>query len=166
MSGVLKLGGVTVATETDGAVSLDSTLISNISMSANHAGVKTALNASGDAPVYACRAWVNFDGTNTNSTFTEANGGIRDSGNVTSVTNTTTGRFTINFDIDMPHANYSVAAIAQRNATYSADSNTIIVGLEMDTSSSLSTTGFDITTHYHTNAAQQNPLVVCLAVFC
>jgi len=125
------------------------------------------LNASNEVvPVYACRAWVNFDGTDTNSTFTEANGGIRDSGNVTSVTNTTTGRFTINFENHMPHENYSVAAIAQRNLSYAVNSNTIIVGLEMDTSSSLSTSGFDITTHFHTTASQQDPIVVCVSVFC
>ena len=31
------------------------TLGSSVAMAANHSGVKTALNASGDAPIYACR---------------------------------------------------------------------------------------------------------------
>ena len=32
------------------------TLGSGVAMAANHSGVKTALNASGTAPIYACRA--------------------------------------------------------------------------------------------------------------
>ena len=40
--------------------------------------VKTALNATGTAPIYACRAWVNFNGTGTVA--------IRASGNVSSIT--------------------------------------------------------------------------------
>jgi len=63
--------------------------------------VKTATNATGSAPVYACRAWVNFDGTGTVS--------IRASGNVSSITDTGTGRFTVNLTTAMPDANYGVA---------------------------------------------------------
>lgn len=59
-----------------------------------------ALNATGSAPIYACRAWVNFDGV-TGPT-------IRGSGNVSSVTRTSTGNYTINFTTAMPDANYSV----------------------------------------------------------
>ena len=33
-------------------------------MDANQACVKTALNASGDPPIFAVRAWVNFNGEN------------------------------------------------------------------------------------------------------
>lgn len=105
MAGELKLNNVSVATENAGTVTIAP---NNVQFAANHAGIKTALNASGSAPVYACRAWVNFDGANANATFTEANGGIRDSGNVTSITNTNTGKFTINFDVEMPDANYVV----------------------------------------------------------
>ena len=65
------------------------------------AQVKLATNASGDAPVYACRAWVNFNGTGTVA--------IRASGNVSSITDNGTGNYTINFTTAMPDANYSVA---------------------------------------------------------
>ena len=72
--------------------------------------VKTATNASGAAPIYACRAWVNFDGTGTVS--------IRASGNVSSVTRNGTGDYTINFTTAMPDGNYSaVATCVQRPAT-------------------------------------------------
>ena len=56
-------------------------------------------NATGSAPVYACRAWVNFDGTGTVS--------IRESGNVSSITDNATGDYTVNFTTAMPDANYS-----------------------------------------------------------
>ena len=56
-------------------------------------------NASGSAPVYACRAWVNFNGTGTPS--------IRASGNVSSITDNNTGDYTVNFTTAMPDANYA-----------------------------------------------------------
>ena len=57
-------------------------------------------NASGSAPVYACRAWVNFNGTNTVA--------IRASGNVSSITDNSTGNYTVNLTTAMPDANYSI----------------------------------------------------------
>jgi len=68
--------------------------------------VKTSLNATGSAPVYACRAWVNFDGTGTVS--------IRESGNVSSITDNGTGRYTVNFATAMEDTNYAVFVTAQR----------------------------------------------------
>ena len=65
--------------------------------------VKTATNAGGSAPIYACRAWVNFDGIGTVS--------IRASGNVSSVTRTSTAIYTINFTTAMPDVNYSALAV-------------------------------------------------------
>lgn len=61
---------------------------------------KTALNATGEAPIYACRAWVNFNGTGTVA--------IRASGNVSSITDNGTGDYTVNFTTAMPDANYCV----------------------------------------------------------
>lgn len=68
---------------------------------ANAAPVKIALNASGSAPIYGCRAWANFDGTTTTPT-------IRASGNVSSVTRSSTGRYVVVFTTAMPDTNYSV----------------------------------------------------------
>ena len=53
---------------------------------------------SGTAPLYMCRAWVNFNGTGTPA--------IRASGNVSSITDNGTGDFTINFTTAMVDANY------------------------------------------------------------
>jgi hypothetical protein len=68
---------------------------------------REAFNASGSAPVYACRAWVNFNGTGTVS--------IRASGNVTSITDNGTGDYTINFATAMQDANYAAVVSASRN---------------------------------------------------
>jgi hypothetical protein len=62
--------------------------------------ITTALNAAGSAPLYACRAWVNFNGTGTVA--------IRASGNVSSITDNGTGDYTVNFTTAMPDANYAV----------------------------------------------------------
>ena len=67
---------------------------------ANDTRVKTALNATGNAPIYACRAWVNFNGTGSVS--------IRASGNVSSITNNGVGDYNINFTTAMIDSNYSV----------------------------------------------------------
>jgi len=63
------------------------------------AGLRAGLNASGTAPVYACRAWVNFNGTGTVA--------IRASGNVSSITDNGVGDYTVNFVTAMPDANYA-----------------------------------------------------------
>jgi len=65
--------------------------------------VAGALNATGSAPLFACRAWVNFNGTGTVA--------IRASGNVSSITDNATGDYTINFTTAMPDAHYSIAGL-------------------------------------------------------
>jgi hypothetical protein len=62
------------------------------------AQVKTATNASGTAPIYACRAWVNFNGTGTVA--------IRASGNVSSITDNGTGDYTVNFTTALADADF------------------------------------------------------------
>lgn len=68
-------------------------------------------NVTGDAPVFACRAFVNFNGTGTVA--------IRASGNVSSITDNGTGNYTVNFTTAMPDANYSATgtAIVGTNST-------------------------------------------------
>jgi hypothetical protein len=56
----------------------------------------------GSAPSYACRAWVNFNGTGTVA--------IRASGNVSSITDNGGGDYTVNFTTAMPDAKYSAVA--------------------------------------------------------
>lgn len=62
-------------------------------------GIREAFNATGSAPVYACRAWVNFNGNGTIA--------IRASGNVTSITDNGPGAYTVNFTTPLPDTNFS-----------------------------------------------------------
>ena len=64
--------------------------------------IPDVLNATGSAPMYACRAWVNFDGTGTVT--------IRASGNVSSITDNGTGDYSVNFTTDMEAGNYAATA--------------------------------------------------------
>jgi hypothetical protein len=57
--------------------------------------------ASGSAPSYSARAWVNFNGTGTVA--------IRASGNVSSITDIGVGQYAINMTTAMSDANYSVS---------------------------------------------------------
>lgn len=84
---------------------LDSTKQDNLVV--NDPAVKTALNATGSAPIYACRAWVNFNGNGTVA--------IRASGNVSSITDNGTGDYTMNFTTAMPDANYCPTGICGGN---------------------------------------------------
>ena len=63
----------------------------------------------GGAPMYTCRAWVNFNGTGTVA--------IRASGNVSSITDNGVGNYTVNFTAAMPHANYSTVATGSDTPT-------------------------------------------------
>lgn len=78
------------------------------------ARLRDGLNASGSAPIYACRAWVNFNGTGTVA--------IRASGNVSSITYNGTGDYTVNFTTAMPDANYSAVGLCG-TGTVSLQSN-------------------------------------------
>ena len=71
------------------------------------ARITGALNASGSAPIYACRAWVNFNGSGTVA--------IRASGNVSSITDNGTGDYTVNFTTVMQDANYSFVGTPSHN---------------------------------------------------
>lgn len=57
-------------------------------------------------------AWVNFNGLASNSPFTEDNGSIRSSLNVTSVTDNGQGDYTVNFDTSFSSKNYAWAGTA------------------------------------------------------
>jgi hypothetical protein len=72
-------------------------------------GVSKLDTATGSAPSYSARAWVNFNGTGTVA--------IRESGNVSSITDRGAGLYTVNFTTAMPDANYCGAVSAIDNNT-------------------------------------------------
>ena len=65
---------------------------------------------SGTAPIYPCRAWVNFNGTGTVA--------IRASGNVSSITDNGTGDYTVNFTTTMPDVNYSTVTTSGADSAH------------------------------------------------
>jgi len=116
MAGEIQLNSTSFASESGGTITINNATVgSAVAMSANQACVKTAINASGAAPIYACRAWVNFDGTNAFSP-NPSTSAIRDSGNVSSISENAAGNYGINFDISMPHDNYAVAVFGSNEA--------------------------------------------------
>jgi hypothetical protein len=92
-------GTVRIGVGNSGATTADVASMSssgNFSFNSGYGSVATA---------YACRAWVNFNGTGTVA--------IRASGNVSSITDNGTGYYTVNFTTAMPDVNYSTVATCQ-----------------------------------------------------
>jgi hypothetical protein len=71
-------------------------------------------NPVGNAPLYGCRAWVNFNGIGTIGT----NMTIRASGNVSSVNKLDTGRYRVTFTTPMLDANYAAIVGGDANAQH------------------------------------------------
>lgn len=69
------------------------------------------------ATAYGCRAWVNFNGTGTVA--------IRDSGNVSSITDNGPGIYTLNFSTSLVDSDYAIAA-----AGSSSDHQMSLIGID------------------------------------
>ena len=82
---------------------------------ANITAAKLSGAQTGSAPIYGCRAWVNFDGTrneaDTGASTNGANVKIRASGNVSSVLKNAVGDYTVTFTTAMVDANYAAVAM-------------------------------------------------------
>lgn len=61
--------------------------------------LRAALSVTGNAPMYACRAWASFNGVGVVA--------INSSGNVSSITDLGVGTYQANLTVAMPHANYA-----------------------------------------------------------
>lgn len=114
----------TVAGKIEIATSAEAIAGTDTARAITPAGLRSALNASGSAPVFACRAWVNFNGTGTVA--------IRGSGNVSSITDNGTGNYTVNFATAMPDTNYAVVCTTSENTN-----NPRVVGKTASTTSSV-----------------------------
>lgn len=92
------------------------------------ARITAALNATGSAPLFACRAWVSFNGTGTVA--------INASGNVSSVTDNGTGNYQLNFITAIQDANYAVVGQAGKLLIDDA-TNCLVVGVSSKTVSAM-----------------------------
>jgi hypothetical protein len=102
---------VPTATELTGDVTVSSTGVTAIGSAKVSAPMLTGAQ-TGSAPIYGCRAWVNFDGTkDTTSAASTSNTNrlIRSSGNVTSVLRNGTGTYTITITTALPDSNYALS---------------------------------------------------------
>ena len=88
---------------TDGTQTLTNKTLTSPTLTTPNIDSAQFATVSGTAPLYAARAWVNFNGTGVVA--------IRASGNVTSITDNGTGDYTLNFTTAMPDANYSVSGV-------------------------------------------------------
>lgn len=107
---------------------------------------------TGAAPIFGCRAWVNFDGTrDTTGAVSTANTNrfIRASGNVTSVQRVGVGLYQINFTTAMPDANYAMSGFNTDPDSAGGDISFVRYGADVYTAnavqvrSTFNTTGYD-----------------------
>ena len=115
--------------------------------------VLSALNATGSAPMYACRAWVNFDGTGTVS--------IRASGNVSSITDNGVGDYTVNFATNMPDVNYAVAGTVDARAGANGFIQKTATGTHPNLVGSCRVSAINALSY----TSVYDPAQVCLAIF-
>ena len=100
--------GLVQSADTSGEIQLQSNGTTELTVTST--GVTVADNLlfnsgyGSAATAYGCRAWVNFNGQGTVA--------IRASGNVSSITDTGVGTYTVNLTNSMPDANYSVQSLA------------------------------------------------------
>jgi len=98
----LKMGSTTMFTESSGALTV------NVSDPTITLGSNTTF--SGDAGQKTAKAWIYWDGQ-------PSGGSIKDSFNITSITDRDVGRWTITFDNDFPNNLYvGVGSAANRSA--------------------------------------------------
>jgi hypothetical protein len=117
----------------------------------------TLFNASGSAPVYACRAWVNFDGTGTVA--------IREDGNVTSITDNATGDYTVNFTTAMPDNNYAAVVTNVGLAASDTRRNSVIAGSQTTGATTMSTTAIRINVGNPASASLSDNAVMNVTIF-
>lgn len=103
-------------------------------------------NASGAAPVYACRAWVNFN---------PSTGIIYGSGNVSSVTDFGSGDFRINFSTPMQDEHYAASGMAGAEGS---GTNNRVVRVLTQLSTSLRVCIVDLSGAYH----DANPTLITI----
>jgi hypothetical protein len=112
---------------------------------------------SGTAPLYMCRAWVNFNGTGTVA--------IRASGNVTSITDNGTGDYTVNFTTAMPDANYSLVGTVQFDTTGNEASHNLMALEIKGIATPLTTTSARVVGKYGGATTTYDMNTVAVAIF-
>ena len=117
--------------------------------------LRDALNASGDAPISACRAWLSVNAITST---------ILQSFNIASFVKTTTGQFEITFTTPMPHQNYVAFTNSIIVKGGAATSNT--VGSTFNATQTNTVSRCYIWCWSTSNGSLLNPEVLNVGVFC
>jgi hypothetical protein len=145
--------GLKITSDTSGQIDLQSA-------GSTKATIDTSGNLKFDsgygsvATAYGCRAWVNFNGSGTVA--------IRDSANVSSITDSGVGKWIINFATAMPDGNYTVVGTQNYNQN-GADNHTNVVTHIRRVATPLTTTQAYVATSYNQNA--HDATMACFVVF-
>ncbi len=115
ISSIVNTGTLTLPTSTDTLVgkattdTLTNKTLTSATLTTPNIDSAQFATVSGTAPIYPCRAWVNFNGTGTIA--------IRASGNVSSLTDNGIGDYTVNFTTAISDINYAVNTTCSSNGT-------------------------------------------------
>ena len=127
----------------------DTQTLTNKTLTTPNIDTAQIATVSGTAPIYMCRAWVNFNGTGTVA--------IRASGNVSSITDLNTGKYQVNFSTSMPDASYSAVAMIRADTDYAPTAG------QPHEYSAQSSSSFSL--KVGSNAASLDSSIVSVAVF-
>jgi len=168
INGTGTVAGITAGGLPDGCIigsdiADDNVTDAKLSLSANAGEIKKALNADNAPPIFACRAWVNFDGTAGSTVDGEFRCTIRASGNVSKVVRTfNPGTFVVHFATAMPDNNYCVFATPNEVVLGNRSSGINIRGTD---DSAMGTANFTIDTGSSASGGAGNISVNCVSVF-
>ena len=109
------------------------------------------------ATAYGVRAWVNFNGVGTPA--------IRDSGNVSSITDHNVGDYTVNFSTSMSDANYSALITANDDTTTAGNTGGYAYGsLVARITNSYSTSSIRFNLGYPANTSNYDQKFINVAI--
>jgi len=110
-SGNIQGAQIVPGTITNDRIANNAITNNNLSLQPNDTEIKKAVNADGPAPIYVCRALVNFNGASTPPFIRPP------SKNISSVTRNSTGNYTVSFETAMTSSNYVYMWNAERGGS-------------------------------------------------
>ena len=113
-------------------------------------------NSSGTEKGRLIKKYINFDGTFGTSPFTEANGGIRDSFNVSSITDNGTGNYDVTFSISFPNADYCFLGSAGNGHNFPGHCT---MRTKNNNNINIRTSGLNVSGGTHTDASQTSVVI-------
>jgi len=152
------MSSIVLSGDTSGQVSLTVPAIAGSNTATIPASTGNVLM---DSTVGVCRAWVNFN-SSAGSVAT-----VNAAFNVSSITYTSTGTYTVNFTNAFVDANYSMSGIGSLADGTSGNTDIIIIGPSRATTTPFTTTSAAIQSTFRTapNTTFMNAKVACLSFF-